>query len=63
MLSFQILYLGLYAKEKKLLTVHLNFYNSDDVSSQDRLFPWENKESSRVTEQTVGQLLLMAQVT
>jgi hypothetical protein len=54
--------LGLYAKEKSL-KVDLNFYNSNDVSSQDGLFPLENKVSSRVTEQTVGQLLLMAQVT
>lgn len=53
----------LYAKVKKSLKEHLNFYDSDDVSSQGGLFPLENKESSGVTEQTVGQLLLMAQVT
>lgn len=50
MLSFGILYLRLYAKAKKSLKAHLNFYDSNDVSSQDGLFPLENKESSRVTE-------------
>lgn len=63
MLSFWILYLRLYAKVKKSLKAHLNFYDSNDVSSQDGLSPLENKESSRATEQTEGQLLLMAQVT
>lgn len=63
MLSFWILYLRLYAKVKKSRKAHLNFYDSKDVSSQDGLFPLENKESSRVTEEMEDQLLLIAQVT
>lgn len=51
MLSFWILYLRLYAKVKKSRKAHLNFYDSNDVSSQDGLFPLENKESPRVTEE------------
>jgi hypothetical protein len=57
------MYLRLYAKAKKSLKAHLDFYDSNDVSPQDGLFPLENKEPSRVREQTVCQLLLMAQVT
>lgn len=43
MLSFEILNLRLYAKVKRSLKAHLNFYDCNDVSSQDGLFPLENR--------------------